>query len=152
MSKKAAYRGQVRADRIPGIPQPYEYHPCLWCGAPSGMNGLHLLQCSNMPANLAAEREQLRQQLNQKLVGEGIISTSELAAYVVRCCGSTEVTRQGLLFFRKISKAVKQPTTTITTTIALQQNVWDRLDQLFSADDEALPELQVAVSNDSLPA
>ena len=37
---------QLRADRLPGVPHPCEYHPCLWCSRARGLNGLHLLQCS----------------------------------------------------------------------------------------------------------
>jgi hypothetical protein len=51
---------QLRADRLPGVPSAWEYHPCSLCGCEKGLNGAHLLQCDNLPAALAAVRDQLR--------------------------------------------------------------------------------------------
>lgn len=143
---------QVRADRMPGIPQPYEYHPCLWCGTASAMNGQHLLRCTCMPADLAKEREELRQQVGVH------ISLSQLAERVVRCSvpvtpipgtsQDVDILRQGLLLFRKISQVVKKQ----METPSLQRTTWisDSLVHLFDVGDDALPELQAAVANDSL--
>jgi Reverse transcriptase (RNA-dependent DNA polymerase) len=138
---------QLRADRLPGVPQPYEYHPCLWCGRARGLNGLHLLQCSAMPSSLAQERQQLRAQL------DGATPLGTLANLLVACQTeeqAAQLTRQGLLFFRKTSQAVKKQLWTAATRDETNQVV-DSLVQLFSIQDHAFAELETAVTNDQFP-
>jgi hypothetical protein len=50
---------ELRHDRLCGVDNAWEYHPCVFCGMESGLNGQHLLQCQHLPANLATERARL---------------------------------------------------------------------------------------------
>lgn len=136
----------LRADRLPGVPQPYEHHPCPWCRCPRGLNGLHLLQCSAMPSSLAQERQQLRQRVN------ATTPLGDLAHLLVACRTdeqAAELTRQGLLLFRKVTQAVKKQLWTAATQVQTDQ-VFDSLVQLFSTEDSAFEELETAVTNDRL--
>ena len=152
-SELAELAVQLRADRLPGVPQPYAYHPCPWCGHPRALNGSHLLQCACLPDALVEEREQLRQQVG------GTTTLSELAELVVACHApkrpspgeeaAVELTRQGLLLFRKIFQATKKR---LHATAAQEEAnpVVDSLVQLFSIDDDAFAELEAAVVNDRM--
>ena len=58
--------------------------------------------------------------------------------------------RQGLLFFRKVSQAVKKQLCATASRSEAEQIV-DSLVQLFNTEDEAFVELETAVTNDRLP-
>ena len=141
---------QMRADRLPGVPQAYEHHPCLWCGQQRALNGLHLLQCPQLPDQLVEEREQLRERVG------AATTLSELAALLTACHapkkpapgeeGAAALTMQGLLFFRKISQEAKKQLHAAAEEDS--NSVVENLVQLFDEGDAAFGELQEAVVND----
>lgn len=146
-SELAELAVQMRADRLPGVPQPYIKHPCVWCHQASSLSGLHLMQCCQLPASLAQERESLREQIGHT------IPLRDLAGLLVACSvqdHTVGLTRQGLSLFRKISQAVKRQLH--ATGQAEADRLVDSLVQLFDVVDDAFPELEAAVTNDRFPA
>jgi hypothetical protein len=145
---------QLRADRLPGVPRAFEYHSCLWCGQEEALNGQHLLQCPHLPAQLALERDQLRERVG------ATTTLSELATLLVACHApkkpapgqerAAALTRQGLLLFRKISQAVRRQLHANAEEDS--QSVVDNIVELFGREDAAFDELEEAVANDRVVA
>ena len=88
------------------------------------------------------------------------ITLNELAALLVACHapkkpapgeeGAAALTRQGLMFFRKISQEAKKQ---LHATAEEDSNsVLENLVQLFDEEDDAFDELQEAVINDHVMA
>ena len=97
----AAVAIQARADRLPGVPRAWEYHPCPFCECDNGMNGAHLLQCTSLPAPLTAARDQLRSTLFPST------SVQAFASHVLSCQPSDSV-KEGLQFADKVFKAARK--------------------------------------------
>ena len=88
---------QARADRLPGVPNAWLHQLCPFCDCPAGLNGARLLQCPQVPAPLAAARDELRPSL----------SVPEFAAAVV-ACEPGDFTKAGLCFAHKLFKAARR--------------------------------------------
>jgi hypothetical protein len=88
---------QLRADRLPGVPNAWEYHQCPFCGCDRGLNGGHLLQCSSLPVAVSTARDQLR---------EG--APLEDFARQVLSCKKSDQTRKGLELAYKIMKTAQR--------------------------------------------
>jgi hypothetical protein len=88
---------QLRADRLPGVPNAWEYHQCPFCGCDRGLNGGHLLQCSSLPVAVSTARDQLR---------EG--APLEDFARQVLSCKKSDQTRKALELAYKIMKTAQR--------------------------------------------
>jgi hypothetical protein len=96
---------QMRADRLHGVPNYWEHHPCPFCDVHGGLHGAHLLQCEQLPTNLTTEREQLRLEM-----GAGYTVTA-LAIRILTCdpaFSDAKFLRTGLLFARKVFQAARK--------------------------------------------
>lgn len=80
---------ELRHDRLCGIPQYWEHHPCVHCHQPRGLNGRHLLQCPHLPSNLRAERAQLISDYYPNL------TIANFAAGVITCVGCEDTKEVG---------------------------------------------------------
>jgi len=110
---------QARADRLPGVPRAWEYHPCPFCGCDNGFNGAHLLQCDSLPLDLAASRDALR----------SLISVRAFAAKVITCHPS-ELVKKGLVFAQKVFKAARKAVLTSSPPASPLSEATD--DELFT--------------------
>jgi hypothetical protein len=148
LAEEAIY---LRADRLVGVPSPFLYHPCLWCGGERDLNGLHLLRCHHLPRNLAKERDQLI----QSAIGQGVPAHKAIRE-LTTCYAPTKrearpddpraaLTRKTLIFFRKLRRAVAS---TLSESSTDQPDVESSLAVLFGDNDPALGDLQEAVDND----
>lgn len=100
----AAVAIQARADRLPGVPCAWEYHPCPFCESERGMNGAHLLQCASLPAPLLTARDQLRSTVFPN------VSVQAFASSVIECYPSDSV-KACLPFADKVFKAARKAVT-----------------------------------------
>ena len=87
----------LRHDRLCGVPQPWEHHPCVYCGQPAGLQGRHLLQCASLPANLIEDRRKLIEAFYPDL------SLANFARATVACAGAhlDDSAHTLLLFLRR---------------------------------------------------
>ena len=100
-----------------------------------------------MPIDLALGREQLRERVGTTT------SVRELAEQLVACHAeddAAELTRDGLLLFRKISQGIRKQ----LHAAADEDNnsVVDNIVQLFGVEDDAFAELEEAIASDRLAA
>lgn len=138
----------MRTDRLPGVPAPYMYHPCLWCGKERGLNGSHLLQCHQLPTSLTQERDELFQLAATQTSQGPQVPYAVLACNIPDRRASSDpralLVRKTLLLFRKIRKRA----VTSLSGASVGAEAQSSLAQLFGNDDAALSELQEAVEND----
>ena len=87
----------ARADRLSGVPNAWEYHPCPFCGCENGMSGAHLLQCENLPLQLASARDDLRASLPIRDFAVRVVS-----------CQPTELVKRGLHFAQRVFRAARR--------------------------------------------
>ena len=88
---------QARTDRLPGVPNAWEYHQCPYCDLPAGLNGAHLLGCDKIPTELAANRDSLR----------GPLTVPDFTTAVL-ACEPSNFTRDSLCFAQKLFKAARR--------------------------------------------
>lgn len=97
ISELAPIAIEARADRLPGVPNAWEYNPCPFCECDNGMNGAHLLQCESLPVQLATIRDQLR----------GSLSVRAFAMQVI-VCDLKPLVKRALPFAQKVFKAARR--------------------------------------------
>lgn len=141
----------VRADRLPGVPEPYRYHKCPWCHQNSSLHGKHLLQCHQLPTHLMQERCNLYQAAGQPNTPINETTTKLLACATPKKSNLTStdpqavLTRKTLLFFRKVHRAVVASFKSCSSDLS---SVESSLIELFGEDDPSLGQVQEAVIND----
>ena len=94
---------EARADRLPGVPQAWLHNPCPFCECEDGMNGAHLIQCANLPTQLATTRDQLR----------GSLSVRALAMQIV-VCDPTPLVKRALPWAQKVFKTARRAVQELT--------------------------------------
>jgi len=102
---------ELRQDRLP-LPKrlrPWEHHDCPLCLAPRSLNGRHLLQCAQLPANLTEARSDLiaRYYPDLPLAGfaEGVVGC--FGAHKADRGESVDFLRESLALGRKIARFAK---------------------------------------------
>ena len=81
---------ELRHNRLCGVPQPWEDHPCPHCHQSRSLNGRHLLQCSQLPTTLLEERAQLIREYYPDL------TLANFAAATIACVGCDDTREVGL--------------------------------------------------------
>jgi hypothetical protein len=148
LAEEAIY---MRSDRLPGVPHPFMFHSCLWCGKERGLNGSHLMQCQRIPSDLGQERDHILQLAASPDADSYQAASKLIACHTSKRCpaGSDDpdatLVRKTLMFFRKLRRRV---VTTIRATSDNTPAIECSLAQLFGQDNSELDELREAIEND----
>lgn len=154
---------ELRQDHLPVDRdlEPWQHHPCPFCGLERSMNGYHLLQCCEIPDELSSERDTIMsdhyQDLNLESFAKRVVTgygahirpNKQKRSQARTRHHSTECWRRSIVLGRKIAWAAK---TALRSMLIESEATTPSFDQILQElfQEEFLP-MEEAPTTDSIP-